>query len=42
VSIGLGARVAVNFIPASLAESYETRRPVGYAVYLRARPPAID
>ena len=42
LSLGVGARVSVNFIPASLAESYETRRPVGFAVYLRARPPAIE
>ena len=42
LSLGVGARVSVNFIPQSLAESYETRRPTGFAVYLRARPPAIE
>lgn len=41
VSIGAGFRASVNFIPASLAESYGTRRPAGFAVYLRVRPPDV-
>jgi hypothetical protein len=41
VSIGAGFRASVNFIPERLAESYGTRRPAGFAVYLRARPPDV-
>ena len=41
-SLGAGLRVSVNFIPASLAESYATRQPTGFAVYLRVRPPAME
>jgi len=40
-AIGAGFRASVNWIPASLAESYGTRRPAGIAVYLRIRPPDV-
>ena len=40
-AIGAGFRASVNLIPASLAESYGTRRPAGIAVYLRIRPPDV-
>jgi hypothetical protein len=37
-SIGLGARGAVNFISKTLEATYGTRRPAGFAVYVRLRP----
>jgi len=37
-SLGLGALVNVNAIPASLAPAYGTRTPAGFAVFLRLRP----
>ena len=40
-AFGAGFRASVNFIPPSLAESYGTRRPAGFAVYLRVRPPDV-
>ena len=40
-ALGAGFRASVNFIQASLAESYGTRTPAGIAVYLRVRPPDV-
>jgi hypothetical protein len=40
-ALGAGVRASVNFIPATLAESYGTRRPAGLSVYLRIRPPDV-
>ena len=37
-SIGIGGRVAVNFVPSALEPYYGTRTPAGFAVYLRVRP----
>jgi hypothetical protein len=37
-SIGLGGRVAVNFVPRALEPAYGTRTPAGFAVYIRVRP----
>ncbi len=38
VSVGAGARGAVNFVPTSLEPAYGSRTPVGFAVYVRLRP----
>ena len=40
-AIGAGFRASVNVIPGSLAEVYGTRRPAGFAAYLRVRPPDL-
>jgi hypothetical protein len=37
-SLGLGARFAVDFVPAAIAPDYGSRTPTGLAVYLRFRP----
>jgi hypothetical protein len=37
-TIGVGGRVALNFIPAALEPAYGTRTPAGVAVYVRIRP----
>lgn len=37
-SLGLGGRVAMDLIPASLLAVYGSRTPTGFAVYLRFRP----
>lgn len=37
-SLGLGGRVAVDFVPAAIASEYGSRTPTGFAVYLRFRP----
>ncbi|HEV2180413.1 MAG TPA: hypothetical protein VGR59_08840, partial [Gemmatimonadaceae bacterium] len=37
-SLGLGGRVAMDLIPASLETVYGSRTPTGFAVYLRFRP----
>lgn len=37
-SLGLGARVAVDLVPAAIAPEYGSRTPTGFAVYLRLRP----
>ncbi len=36
--IGVGARAAVNFVPSTLLLYYQTRTPLGFAVYLRVSP----
>ncbi len=38
VSVGAGARGAVNFVPQSLFATYGTRRPTGWALYVQLRP----
>jgi hypothetical protein len=38
VTIGLGARGTVNFVPGELESSYGSRTPVGGMVFLRLRP----
>jgi hypothetical protein len=40
-TIGVGGRVALDFIPSTLAPFYGTRTPVGFAVYARVRPAAM-
>lgn len=40
VSVGAGARGALNVVPAGLDSAYGTRTPAGFAVYLRLRPTA--
>jgi hypothetical protein len=42
VSIGAGARGALNLIPAGLEPAYGTRTPAGLAVYLRLRPAGME
>lgn len=37
-SLGLGGRVAMDLVPASLEPVYGSRTPTGFAVYLRFRP----
>lgn len=37
-SLGIGGRVAVDLVPASLEPVYGSRTPTGFAVYLRLRP----
>ncbi len=38
VTVGAGARGAVNFVPTSLEPAYASRTPVGFAVYVSLRP----
>jgi len=37
-SLGLGGRLAMDVVPASLEAAYGSRTPTGFAVYLRFRP----
>jgi hypothetical protein len=37
-TIGVGGRVAVNFVPGELEPFYGTRTPAGFALYVRVRP----
>lgn len=37
-TLGLGARVALNVVPVTLAAEYGSRTPVGFAVFARWRP----
>lgn len=39
-SVGVGARAAVELLPSTLRNVYETTRPFGFAVYVRVRPAA--
>ncbi|HEU4700324.1 MAG TPA: hypothetical protein VFS40_14165 [Gemmatimonadales bacterium] len=41
LSVGLGARGALNLVPAALAPVYGSRTPLGLAVYLRVRPASM-
>jgi hypothetical protein len=36
-TLGLGGRLAVDFVPAAIAPDYGSRTPTGFAVYLRIR-----
>jgi hypothetical protein len=38
LSFGIGARGTVNLLPATLEPTYQTRTPLGFAVFLRLRP----
>ncbi|HEX7123092.1 MAG TPA: hypothetical protein VF178_12025 [Gemmatimonadaceae bacterium] len=38
LSLGVGLRASVNFIPAELEPAYGTRAPVGTAIFVRLRP----
>ena len=40
-SLGLGGRFAIDLVPAGLEAAYGSRRPTGFAVYLRLRPRAV-
>lgn len=37
-TLGMGARVAVDFVPAALTPDYGSRTPTGLAVFIRLRP----
>ncbi|MGH7649907.1 MAG: hypothetical protein ACREND_17480, partial [Gemmatimonadaceae bacterium] len=37
-TLGLGGRLAIDFVPAAIAPDYGSRTPTGFAVYLRIRP----
>jgi hypothetical protein len=41
-TFGVGARGALNLVPASLESSYGSRTPVGLAVFLRIRPALLE
>ena len=41
-TLGLGARAAVNLVPASLDNAYGGRTPAGLAVFLRVRPTLVE
>jgi hypothetical protein len=41
-TFGLGARGAINLVPADLEDIYGSRTPVGVAVFLRVRPGLLE
>jgi hypothetical protein len=41
-TFGIGARGALNLVPAALEDIYGSRTPIGVAVFLRVRPSLLE